>query len=218
MIARLSPISSHYHPRMTHFRGLFHWQQMIPSNANDLYFPFYDPTRNRVLPFRVPQFYLQFYREIVSSPDFTPSSVAQIVNSCAAALPTIAEFTNLLQQPNIEGHMALYLAIVNNQREVLSAFTKFISEFSPDCSSDLRLASMGASDHGMFMQLNLGSNLSQDESLRRFLGCPPHEIQVHEGGGLSDSHFVTLFHFRVLQKRLRITQKLGVKFVARGRI
>ncbi|KAG0704628.1 hypothetical protein DFH29DRAFT_997515 [Suillus ampliporus] len=49
--------------------------------------------------------------DIVFAPDFTPSSVAPIVNACAAAL-TAAEFSDLLQTPNIEGHMTLYWAIV----------------------------------------------------------------------------------------------------------
>jgi len=99
---------------------------------------------------------LSSIRDIVSAPDFTPSSVAPIVDACAAALPA-TEFSNLLQTPNIAGHTALYWAIVNNRREAFSAFAGFISQFSSVCSSDLRLACMVTSDHALFMQLNLGT-------------------------------------------------------------
>jgi len=98
---------------------------------------------------------LSCIRDIVCAPDFTPSSVAPIVNACAAALPA-ADFSELLQTPNIAGHTALYWAIVNNRREVFSAFAGFISKFSSVCSSDLRLACMATSDHALFTQLNLG--------------------------------------------------------------
>ncbi|KAG1806180.1 uncharacterized protein BJ212DRAFT_785104 [Suillus subaureus] len=155
---------------------------------------------------------------IVSSPDFTPSSVAQIVKSCAAALPA-AEFSNLLQKPNIEDHSALYWAIVNNQRETLLEFTKFILKFSPACSSDLRLACMTVNDHDSFMLLNLGDIVNpKDRSLRRMLRCPQDDIQVYEGDDMDQNRFFVCFVFRMFQKRLRITQKFEVEFVARGRI
>ncbi|KAG0706281.1 hypothetical protein DFH29DRAFT_996181 [Suillus ampliporus] len=152
-------------------------------------------------------------RDLVTTANFTTSSVTPIVDSCAAALPA-AEFSNLLQTPNIEGHTALYWAIVNNRREALSAFARFISQLSPTCSADLRLACMGTSDHALFTQLNLGSNISaEDESLRRFLGCPPDEIQVHE---CDENKFIVLFRFSMWQKRVHATKNVGSEFVAAG--
>ncbi|KAG1866487.1 hypothetical protein DFJ58DRAFT_723985 [Suillus subalutaceus] len=96
---------------------------------------------------------------IVSSPDFTPSSIAQTVSACVTTLPA-AEFSKLLQQPNIEGHTALYWAIVNDRREALLAFINFIPKLSPACSSDLRLACMMVSDHALFTWLDLGKKLN----------------------------------------------------------
>ncbi|KAG1803837.1 uncharacterized protein HD556DRAFT_1330598 [Suillus plorans] len=174
-------------------------------------------------------------REIVSSPDFTLSSVAPIITSCAAALRA-AEFSSLIQEPNIEDHTALYWTIINNRREALWEFTKFISKFSPACSSDLRLACMIVNDHDLFMQLKLGDNVDpEDGSLRRMLSCPrdeikvsrhgsseancpPDDLQVHEGHGMGENYFFARFVFRMFQKRLRIRQKLAVEFVAQGRI
>ncbi|KAG1789893.1 uncharacterized protein HD556DRAFT_1395711 [Suillus plorans] len=158
-------------------------------------------------------------REIVSSPDFTLSSVAPIITSCAATLRA-AEFSNLIQEPNIEDHTVLYWTIINNRREALWEFTKFISKFSPACSSDLHLACMIVNDHDLFMQLKLGDN---DGSLRRMLSCLEancslDDLQVHEGHGMGENYFFAHFVFRMFQKRLRIRQKLAVEFVAQGRI
>ncbi|KAG2084267.1 hypothetical protein BD769DRAFT_1682236 [Suillus cothurnatus] len=134
--------------------------------------------------------------DIVSSPDFTLFSVAPILESCAAALPA-GEFSDLLQKLSIEDHTALYWAIVNNRQEALLEFIKFIPKFSPACSSDLRLACMTVSDHNSFMLLNLGKML------------------IRMMWAKITSLFIV---FRMFQKRLRITQKLEVEFVARGRI
>ncbi|KAG1755723.1 hypothetical protein EDB19DRAFT_1662685 [Suillus lakei] len=158
-------------------------------------------------------------RDIVSAPDFTPSSVALTVDACAASL-SVAEFSDLLQSPNIEGHTALYWAIVNKRQEAFSVFVGFISEFSSVCSSDLRLACMVSNDQALFAQLGLEHSISdsKDEPLRRSLGCPPDEVQVHGGDGLGENQFIAYLHIKMLRKRLHITQNLGVEFVAGGRI
>jgi len=177
-------------------------------------------------------------RDIVSAPGFTPSSVAPVVNACTAVL-SAADFSDLLQTPNIEGHTALYWAIVNNRREAFSVFAAFISEFSSVCSSDLHLACMATSDHALFMQLNLAKVdckcmvvlptyecincincvAPKDEPLRRSLGCPPDEVQVNEGlrDGLGKNQkFVAYCRIRMFQKRMCITEHVNVEFVAGG--
>ncbi|KAG1797566.1 uncharacterized protein BJ212DRAFT_1591963 [Suillus subaureus] len=128
------------------------------------------------------------------------------------------QLSGLLQTPNIEAHTALYWAIVNHRQEVFSAFARFISKFSSECSSDLHFACMQISDHALFSQLNLQNSDAKSESLRRFLGCPPGEIEVHEGGELDDHQFVASFHIGMSQKCLRATQELKQEFVAQGRI
>lgn len=156
-------------------------------------------------------------RDVVSIPDITPSDVALIIDDCAASL-SAAEFSDLLQSPNIEGHTALYWAIVNKRQEALSAFAVFITKFSSICSSDLRLACMATHDQALFAQLGLGYSDSKDEPLRRSLGCSPDDVQVHEGDGLGENQFIACIRIRMFRKRLHITQDLGVEFVAGGRI
>ncbi|KAG2089606.1 uncharacterized protein F5147DRAFT_38952 [Suillus discolor] len=87
-------------------------------------------------------------RDIVLAPDFILSSVVPNVNACAAALPA-TEFSKLLKQLNIEGHTALYWAIVNNRPQALWTFIKFISGTSPSVSSDLRIACMITNDYNV---------------------------------------------------------------------
>lgn len=157
-------------------------------------------------------------RDIVSAPDIidTPS-VALTVDACAASL-SIAEFSDLLQSPNIEGHTALYWAIVNKRQEAFSAFAVFITKFSPVCSSDLRLACVATHNQALFAQLGLGYSDPKDEPLRRSLGCPPGDVRVHEGDGLGENQFIACIRIGMFRKRLHITQDLGVEFVAGGRI
>jgi cellulose synthase/poly-beta-1,6-N-acetylglucosamine synthase-like glycosyltransferase len=98
---------------------------------------------------------------LVTSPNYTPSSVAPIVDSCAAAL-SVSQFSNLLQSLNIGGHTAMYWAIVKDRREVLSALVGYISQISSVCSDDLRLACMLVSDHILFMQLGLELEIGRE--------------------------------------------------------
>lgn len=114
---------------------------------------------------------LSCIRNLVTATNYTPSSVIPIVNSCATALSS-AEFSNLLQSCNIEGHTALYWAIVNCRLDALWALMGFISETSFDCSSDLRLACMATSNNEVFMKLNLRrtmSNTSMSIPAREYL-------------------------------------------------
>ncbi|KAG1806678.1 uncharacterized protein HD556DRAFT_331136 [Suillus plorans] len=157
---------------------------------------------------------LSYIRATVSSPDYSPSFVAQTASACVATLPA-AEFSKLLQQPNIEDHTAPYWAIVNNCLEALWAFMDFIPDPSPDCYSDLRLACMMVGDNTLFTQLELNEIVSsKDDSLRQFLGCPPDEVQIQESSG----RFVASFCFRMFQKRLRTAHVIAIEYLARGRI
>ncbi|KAG1858803.1 hypothetical protein DFJ58DRAFT_913284 [Suillus subalutaceus] len=155
-------------------------------------------------------------RDIVLAPDFTPSSLTSNVNACAAALPA-AELSNILTQLNIEGHTALYWAIVNNRPEAFWALEELTSWYPSDCTYDLRIACTITSDHEMFTQLYLGGRAREDRLLTGFLSCPPDEIQVHTCDELANQFNVVL-RIRMFQKRLRTTKHCYNEFVAGGRI
>ncbi|KAG2071405.1 hypothetical protein BDR04DRAFT_1098510 [Suillus decipiens] len=89
------------------------------------------------------------------------------------------------------------------------------------CSSDLRQACIATSDHELFTQLNLGHIInSKDESLRRFLDCPPDEAQVlsFAGDTPNKNQFSASFCIRMFQKRLHAnpTRELGMEFIFGG--
>lgn len=155
-------------------------------------------------------------RDVVLAPDFILSSVVPNVNACAAALPA-TEFSKLLKQLNIEGHTALYWAIVNNRPQALWTFMKFISGTSPSVSSNLRIACMITNNYTMFKELKFG-NLS-DRHLRCFLGCLPDEVQVHTCDEPTNQ-FDVVFRIRMFLKRLRTAtaKSLGFEFVTGGHI
>ncbi|KAG1863404.1 hypothetical protein C8R48DRAFT_773443 [Suillus tomentosus] len=144
--------------------------------------------------------------DIVLAPDFILSSVVPNVNACAAALPA-TEFSELLKQPNIEGHTALSLGV----EEVISGTMPSV------LVSDLRIACMITNDYTMFKELKFG-NLS-DRWSRCVLGCLPDEVQVHTCDGPTNQ-FDVVFRIRMFQKRLRTATRknLRFEFVAGGRI
>ncbi|KAG1736413.1 uncharacterized protein EDB91DRAFT_1083376 [Suillus paluster] len=67
---------------------------------------------------------------------------------------------------------------------------------------------IGQFNHVFFTQLNFGSIDVKDESLKHFLGCPPDEVQVGEGGKPDRNQFIASFCIRMFQKHLRITQQV----------
>ncbi|KAG1897698.1 uncharacterized protein F5891DRAFT_1279930 [Suillus fuscotomentosus] len=159
-------------------------------------------------------------RKLVSVTDGnTPSGPS---SSVAKWDITAAELSNLLQTRNIEGHTAPYWATVNHRQEVRSAFTKLFEvdnfKFSPECSSDLRLACMRTSNHTLFSDLKLQNTNAKNESLRLFLGCQPDKVTDPVDNGGDNHQFIVSFDIEKFQKRLCTTRELNYEFVARGRI
>ncbi|OJA08325.1 hypothetical protein AZE42_07216 [Rhizopogon vesiculosus] len=130
---------------------------------------------------------LTVVRDVVSA--IGSGSFTQRIKTCAGVIPD-AEFSDLLQSPDIEGHAA------------------FISKFSSNCVSDLRLACMVTNDHALFKELQLGTiDAANDEPFRRLLGCPLDEVEVRR---LGDNKFIASVRIKMFQKRMR-TQKVVVQ-------
>ncbi|KAG1806837.1 uncharacterized protein HD556DRAFT_1436776 [Suillus plorans] len=110
---------------------------------------------------------------MVSAPDITPSDAALIVDVCADSL-SVAKFSDLLQSPNIEGHIVLYWAIVNKRQEAFF-------------NSQLGLLCAAGCD-------------SKDGHLRRSLSYFPDDVQVHEGDGSGENQFIACICVRMFRK------------------
>ncbi|KAG1877895.1 hypothetical protein DFJ58DRAFT_753148 [Suillus subalutaceus] len=161
---------------------------------------------------------LSLIRDMVTAPDFIPSSVGPIIDACATSLPA-AEFTALLQESNITGHTPLYWAVVNNRPEALSAFLKFIATYTYNSLDDLRLACMATSNHAWFTSLKLTTTprYRKGLGLNRSLGYPRDKIQVYHEGNLQNQ-FTSKIQIMMFQKRMRVTQEIYVELIAQGRI
>ncbi|KAG2041705.1 hypothetical protein BDR03DRAFT_1088934 [Suillus americanus] len=161
---------------------------------------------------------LSLIRDMVTAPDFIPSSVGPIIDACATSLPA-AEFTALLQGSNIAGHTPLYWAIVNNRPEALSALNKFITTYTCDSLEDVRLACMATSNHAWFTSLKLTSTSRCRKGwlLNRSLGYPADDIQVYHEGNLQNQ-FTSKMQIMMFQKRIRVAQEIYVELIAQGRI
>ncbi|KAG2353640.1 hypothetical protein BDR07DRAFT_1382970 [Suillus spraguei] len=120
-------------------------------------------------------------RDMVLAPNFTPSSVAPNINAGTAALPA-AELSSIINQPNIEGHTALYWAIMNNRQRAVWALNELILiKYSPDCKSDLGL--------------NFGTC------------CPRDKLEVHICDEATNQFNVVL-QIGMFQKRLRTVKRV----------
>ncbi|KAG1902311.1 uncharacterized protein F5891DRAFT_906804, partial [Suillus fuscotomentosus] len=135
-----------------------------------------------------------------------------------------------LTQLNIEGHTALYWAIVNNRPQALWTFIKFISGASPSVYSDLRIACMIPTTIQCLRSSHLETVSStqqcppekpliwiivSDRRSRCFLGCLPDAVQVHPCDEPTNQ-FDVVFQIRIFQKRLRTYKSLHFEFVAGG--
>ncbi|KAG2068409.1 hypothetical protein BDR04DRAFT_1103387 [Suillus decipiens] len=159
-------------------------------------------------------------RDIVLAPNFTPSSVTPNINACAAAL-SAAELSKILIQLNIEGHTALYWAIVNNRPQAFWALfnTLIVMKYpSLDLYWDLRIACMVANDHTLYRQLKLDM-YDGGRHMRRILGCPEDKIEVYVCD-TPTNRFNVVLQIRMFQKRLRAADgnQLSYEFVLGGRI
>ncbi|KAG2353530.1 hypothetical protein BDR07DRAFT_1496120 [Suillus spraguei] len=157
-------------------------------------------------------------RDMVLAPNFTPSSVAPNINAGTAALPA-AELSSIINQPNIEGHTALYWAIMNNRQRAVWALNELILiKYSPDCKSDLYVACMATNNQVIFRGLNFGTS-HEDYCVRNIniLGCPRDKLEVHICDEATNQFNVVL-QIGMFQKRLR-TVKVGLfyEFIAEGR-
>ncbi|KAH7906555.1 hypothetical protein BJ138DRAFT_1162354 [Hygrophoropsis aurantiaca] len=180
---------------------------------------------------QVRQTVLSLVRDLVVLP--TPAS-SEILDSCAdACAANHLDLSAILQEPSIEEHTPMYWAIVNRRSdgdEVLASLLVHAgtAPLAAGTLSDIRLACLVTSNQKLFHALRthkppfdtlhhnptmatrpgsdalvLGNNVSDD-------------VQVREVDG--DGAFVATLAVKMWQKRMRVAGRVGVEFIARGRI
>jgi hypothetical protein len=89
-------------------KGITSTPRLLPSLRVFLTLLFFNRQKRKVILSRI--------RDLVSTPDFIPSSIAPVIKTCIAqGALSPAEFSAFLQLPFVEGHSAMYWAILNHR-------------------------------------------------------------------------------------------------------
>ncbi|KAF7308764.1 hypothetical protein MKEN_01075500 [Mycena kentingensis (nom. inval.)] len=181
---------------------------------------------------------LGLVRDLVKTPaDETNSAVAtSILKSCAEACSANGlSLSALLQEKSIEGHTAIYWAIVKrpavattsadasppSSLDLLTALLSLAAPLTADTISDIRLACLLTSDQALFQRLRSSapdfSPLSPTDQLLLDASSPPDSILV-ENTPHDEFAFGVDFTIVRFQTRMRVSKCVELDFIARGRM
>ncbi|KAF9777912.1 hypothetical protein BJ322DRAFT_518413 [Thelephora terrestris] len=162
-------------------------------------------------------------RDVVKEPK-TPASMG-LLESCADACSSNnLSFSEILQDPSIEGHPAIYWAIVKRPSpddfELITALMSYSAPLTVETMTEVRLACLHVGDQALFQCLwrspEYGALTGSD---RMLLGVtsPPDTMDVEELPG-PDGPFRVRFNIVQFEKRMKVSADIGFEFIARGRI
>lgn len=162
-----------------------------------------------------------------------------MLDSCAEACQANnVSFSDVLQEKSIEGHSSLYWAIVKRpnisdksdggrrsedgrtQPDLVSALLSFAEPLTDDTISEIRRACLDTSDQALFQRLRQSpafAPLSGSDKMLLGVTVPPDEVEVEDVAG-DEGAFVVRMNLVMFQKRMRVTKKIEIEFLARGRI
>lgn len=160
-------------------------------------------------------------RDVVKEPK-TPASMG-LLESCAEACHSNnLSFSEILQDPSIEGHPAIYWAIVKrpslNDFELITALMSYSAPLATETIAEVRLACLHVGDQALFQCLwrspEYGALTGSD---RMLLGVtsPPDTVDVEELPG-QDGPFRVRFNIVQFEKRMKVSAEIGFEFIARG--
>lgn len=167
---------------------------------------------------------INLIRDVVKVPDAAAISVLRdCEEACASHNLSIS---TILQEKTIEGHSALYWAIIKRPRdlpggagmELVEAMLAKAAPLNVTTVSDIRLACLQTSDEVLFQRLRhtpAFSPLSGTDEMLLGENIPPDDIVVEEVAG-NQGEFVVMFRIPHFQKRMRISKRITLEFIARG--
>ncbi|KIP09047.1 hypothetical protein PHLGIDRAFT_68360 [Phlebiopsis gigantea 11061_1 CR5-6] len=165
-------------------------------------------------------------RDVVRVPDAAGISVLRNCEEACAAHGL--SFAAVLQEPAIEGHSALYWAVIKRPRdapgaggvELVEAMLAMAAPLAPAAVSEVRLACLQASDQALFQRLRhtpAFSPLSGTDEILLGADVPPDDVAVEEPAG-SQGEFAVRVRVAQFQKRMRVSKQVRLEFIARGRM
>jgi len=171
---------------------------------------------------------LGLVRDLVKQQYSTPGA-SGILDSCAEACDAYdISFSSVLQEKSIEGHTPIHWAIIKRPSEppnpddhdLVSALLARSAPLTPPTISDIRLACLLTSDQALFQRLQLSpvfSPVSGTDEMLLGATIPPDTIEVEDAEGDAGA-FVANFEILAFQKRMRVSNKIHLEFIARGKI
>ncbi|GJE98197.1 hypothetical protein PsYK624_144200 [Phanerochaete sordida] len=169
---------------------------------------------------------MNLVRDVVKVPD---AAAISVLRNCEEACNSHSlSFAALLQEQTIEGHSAIYWAIIKRPRdlpgaaglELVQTMLAMAAPLSAATISEIRLACLQASDEALFQRLRhtpAFSPLSGKDEILLGANIPPDDISVSEVAG-NQGEFVAVFRIPQFQRRMRVTKQVTLEFIARGRM
>lgn len=155
------------------------------------------------------------------------SSSTSILQSCSEACNAHGlSLSSILQEKAIEGHTALYWAIVKrppeppspNDNDVLTGMLALAEPLTDATISDIRLACLVTSDQRLFQRLRRSpafAPLSGSDQMLLEASVPPDEVIVEDVPG-DEGAFAVHFRLVKFQARMRVSKEIHMEYIARG--
>jgi len=160
-------------------------------------------------------------RDVVKEPK-TPASVG-LLESCADACSSNnLSFSEILQDPSIEGHPAIYWAIVKRPSpddfELITSLMSYSAPLTTETMTQVRLACLHVGDQALFQCLwrspEYGA-LSGADRMLLGVSSPPDTFDVEELPG-QDGPFVVRLNIVKFETRMKVSGEIAFEFIARG--
>ncbi|KAJ6591482.1 hypothetical protein DFH09DRAFT_974570 [Mycena vulgaris] len=175
---------------------------------------------------------LGLVRDLVKLQPSDHSDLAiSILKSCAdACAANNLSISSVLQEKSVEGHTPLYWAIIKRPAEpaekdgqdldLLTALLALSTPLTPATTSDVRLACLLMSDQVLFQQLRASPEFAPLSAMdEMILGATmPPDDNVVEDVASETGAFAVDFTVVRFQKRMRVSKRVSLEFIARGRI
>jgi hypothetical protein len=170
---------------------------------------------------------LGLVRDLVKQ-QYSAPGASGILDSCAEACDAYdISFSSILQEKSIENHTPIHWAIIKRPSEppnpedhdLVTALLTRSAPLKPSTISDIRLACLLTSDQALFQRLRLSpafSPLSGTDEMLLGASILPDTITVEDAEGDAGA-FVANFEILAFQKRMRISNRIALEFIARGK-
>lgn len=160
-------------------------------------------------------------RDVVKEPKTSAS--AGLLESCAdACTANNLSFSDILQDPSIEGHPAIYWAIVKRPSlddfELITSLMSHSAPLTTETMAEVRLACLHVGDQALFQCLwrspEYGA-LSGSDRMLLGVTSPPDTVDVAELPG-QDGLFAVKLTIVQFEKRMKVSGEISFEFIARG--